>query len=276
MERTIFIINPVAGKGAAERFKEKLSGEEVYLTKYPHHATEIVKDLARSGEKFTVYAVGGDGTLNEVICGIDGNPNITCGIIPAGTGNDFYKTLETMPKGEVFDMDLIETSEGKFGLNICSVGFDSDVAAGMRKFKWAGKGKLPYFLSLLNRLIKPVYKEYEVTIDGKNYDGEYSMITVCNGTTYGGGFIACPDAVPNDGKLEILLTKGITRIKLFSIIKRYSSGRYKELSDVITHVQGKDITIKHKEGCNFNADGEMVFKDCGRFFLSQKKVKVIH
>ena len=144
-----FIINPAAGKGRSlqmigsikSRFKNFIHSFKIYITEAPGHATEIAKKIASTGEDVRIYSVGGDGTLNEVINGIEGFSNVELGIIPCGSGNDVARYLYPVidPLKLTYSLrtsatiDLGRLNENVF--NIASVGFDAEVVLNSRYFK---------------------------------------------------------------------------------------------------------------------------------------------
>ena len=294
MPSHLFVVNPAAGKANARPLgasitavMDSLPSAEyaVEYTGHKGHAAEMVSAL--DGSEWRVYACGGDGTLNEVLAGAAGRPNIAVTHFPCGTGNDFIKSfgarafadLNALVRGSESLLDCIEVDGGgsRFtALNICSVGIDADVAAEMSRFKWISpKGKAPYNLSLVYNTIKGIHRPYKVELDGKPMDGDYCMLTACNGTTYGGGFQACPDAVPNDGALEFLLVKKMSRMKLARITGPFAAGKYAELSDVITHIRGERISFQAEKPVNINYDGEIFQCGAASFSLSPHKIRFI-
>jgi YegS/Rv2252/BmrU family lipid kinase len=258
----------------------------VEITRHPGHAIEIVKHHAELGGEWRVYACGGDGTLNEVVRGAAGYDNIAVTHYPCGTGNDFikcfkdaaaFRDLERIINGHEITVDCMEMGNDRYAVNICSVGVDADVPADMPKFRWAGRfgSKMPYNLALFTTLLKGIHKPYKVTVDGESYDGEYTILTVCNGQVYGGGFHACPDADPTDGTLEFLLVKKMSRFKLAKLVGIYARGGYKQLERYIRHVRGKTMTIEAAKDINICGDGEVYRERKVTFALSEQKIRFI-
>ncbi len=291
----LFIVNPIsgAGQGVAKLIPDitqimetRKQPYRIEVTQYPKHATELVRSICTPDEQWRVYACGGDGTLNEVVCGAVGLPNVAITSFPYGTGNDFVKcvggaalfaNLHTLIEAPAQEMDLITLGQDRYAINICSVGVDADVAAAVRRFKFLLPlgGKMPYNLALVDTVIRGIHRPYEVTVDGVRQDGDYAILTACNGQCYGGGFHACPDAKPDDGMLEFLLVKKVSRLKLGQVIGSYANGEYKQLSDFIQHVRGKSITIRAQKQVYINYDGE-IYEDTGATFaLSDQKIQFL-
>jgi YegS/Rv2252/BmrU family lipid kinase len=275
--RHLFIINPAAGERDVTRNITQqvgaLSAEcqitcQTEVTRYPMHAAELVRTAAAEGE-WHVYACGGDGTLNEVVNGTDGLPNVAVTHIPCGTGNDFlrifgvnadkFTDLFQLYNGDYVNIDTYRVA-GRIGINIGSVGFDCRVAADMRRFKrlpFAGK-KRAYIMSVVFNTVKGISTDCQVRIDGQTYPGPFSLISVCNGSHYGGGLHIKPDAVPNDGLLDFMLVKPVSRFTVARLFKIYTNGGYRDLPEYLTPLRGKRLDASFPKPGSINIDGELI------------------
>ena len=173
------------------------------------------------------YACGGDGTLNEVVNGAAEYPNAAVTCVPKGTGNDFLKLfgpeyrqlfydLEGLAVGPQTPFDLMDCN-GHLGLDVVCAGVDARIAAGVHRYKdlpgVSGKGA--YVLSLLEQvLLRGIARPMEVEVDGKRWQGETAVLCVCNGRHYGGGFMPVPEAMPDDGILDVLLIPKVSLLTL--------------------------------------------------------------
>ena len=291
----LFIINPKAGKydrtyeilpvieramfGRGETFK-------IAVTTHPSHAAEIVREYASSGEDLRVYVCGGDGTLNEAAEGAAGLKNVAVTHYPCGTGNDFIKLfgkdtarfsdLNELIDGEIKTLDLIECG-GRISLNICSVGLDARVAAGVSRFKRLPflKGTGAYNVSLIYNLFSGLHYPYKVTLDGVSRDGRYTMLAACSGRFYGGGYNPVPEAIPDDGLLDFLLIGPVTLPTVARVIKKYKNGQHLLLPEYITWVRGHTMQIECGMESPINIDGEIIMKRNITFSLSEKKLNFI-
>ncbi len=274
----IFIVNPVAGKGRhvgplTEQIKtvcrEKGTDYEIYLTTCVGDATEYVKKLSQTGEELRFYACGGDGTLGEVARGAYGYPNVQVAVIPCGSGNDFVRSFPGVPfldvaaqlAGDARRIDLIKTSGG-LCINLCSVGFDSAVAMSMSRYKtWPlVTGSMAYIIAIGERFFKRISSVMKITVDGETLpEGEY-VIGVCgNGRSYGGGFAAAPRADLEDGLLEIVFVKRLSRLRFLALIGKYKKGLHLDtpaFADAITYRRAKTITVASPHPVVVNYDGE--------------------
>lgn len=292
----LFILNPNAGKkGAAQEFCEQirraLEGKEVEIafTEYAGHAEELSRAAAQSGESVRIYACGGDGTLNEVVCGAAGYGNAAVTNVPRGTGNDFLKIfgknyqaafsdLPALAKGPQTAFDLMDCN-GKLGLGVICAGVDARIAADVHKYK-----RLPlvggigaYILSLIvNVLFKGIARPATVRVEGETLTGGTTVICVCNGRYYGGGFMPVGDAMPDDGVLDMLVVPRVSRLTFFRLVGAYAKGRYRELPELIRHFHGREIAFSSDEEIVTVVDGEVMRDTAFRVCLSEKKVNFFY
>lgn len=278
----IFIINPAAGKrdntnSAAAGISAAAKGMgldyEILTTERPHHAEELVRRKAEeySGREVRFYACGGDGTLNEVASGAVGLKNVSITNYPIGSGNDFIKIFGADPSAFLDLKRLIGGSEIELNyilsdcgvcLNVFSVGVDARIAEGMQKYKRipALGGTVAYDISTVENLIRGLHQPYGVEIDGKTFDGEYTLVLAGNGRFYGGGANPVPEADPTDGLLDVLLVKAIDLFTAAKVIGGYKAGRHRSFPQYITYLRAKELTIYHQKGreMTVNLDGEIV------------------
>lgn len=285
----VFIINPMAGKtdmsGKLIPEIEKLSKErgeesfqyEIVKTEYPGHGRELAvaygKAFQDKEEVLRIFACGGDGTLNEVMNGAYGYSNIEIGCLPYGTGNDYVKNfgkasdfqdLNSQLDGTSIQVDVLETEE-RIAAEICTAGFDAKVGYSTRHYKKLPfcKGKMAYNLAVVQCLFHSIGTKLRITVDGKVFEDEYLMICLANGTTYGGGYECAPCANLQDGQVDVIIVKKVSRLLIAKIISKYADGTYQkdcevipELQKYITYLKGKHITIKGEKDFILNLDGE--------------------
>ncbi len=288
--RHLFIINPAAGKknttAQLEAMLDKLSFEhEVAYTTGEGDAQRITEEAAAAGEPVRIYACGGDGTLNEVVNGAAGHDHVAITNVPKGTGNDFLKLfgpdfrttfydLEALAVGPQDAFDLIDCN-GKLGIDVVCSGVDARIGAGVHRYKnWhfvSGMGA--YVLSLLeNVLFKGISRPLHVRMGDLEFDGESALLCVCNGRYYGGGFMPVPDAMPNDGVLDILYVKKVTLFQLPFLIGKYAKGLYKQLPEFVTEYHGRSVTFSSPQEITTVVDGEIMQSREFTIRLSEKKV----
>jgi len=293
----LFIINPIAGgkkskfeevKREVEEFAQAIDAPcEVYITEAPMDATRKIAQSSNAEEMLYVYACGGDGTLNECVNGAALHKNIAITQYATGTGNDFIKTfgienvdkfrdLKALTSGAIRPLDLINCN-GRYGINICSVGIDARVGRDVHKYSNIPiiGGSTGYITSLLVNVIKGVSQELKITTEDKTEEKLVTLICACNGCFYGGGFNPVSEAVSDDGILEFLIVNAVSRLKVAKVVGKYASGKYKELPDIITHVRGSFLKIESDVEFVVNIDGEIINTDKVSFDVVPKGINFI-
>ena len=272
----LFIINPAAG--STDRTKKYTAAIEeacgsrgisyrIAVSEKPGDCRRIAREAAETGEEIRIYACGGDGTLNEVVQGAAGFENAAVTVFSGGSGNDFVKLFDD-PQA-FFDLSrLLNAQEDTFdlircnddiALNICSVGLDARIGTDVSHYKRLPllSGFRAYAASTLVNVIKGVQEHYVVEIDGERIDGKQTMICVCNGRFYGGGFNPVPEADPADGLLDVLIVKGISRLQVAGVVGKYKNGLYKELPKLVRHFKTRVVKIICDKESPINLDGEL-------------------
>lgn len=283
MRKILFIINSKSGKTEFDIKKEdieetfrkagKLSEIEVVNTRYKNHTKYLIDafDTLKYDEKIVIIC-GGDGSLNELV-NVAYGKDMTLGLIPTGTGNDFAKnfdyesfTLNSLLNFKTKKIDLIKVNDF-YSINVTSLGFDTQVLK--RAYDYLDKnpklGKKAYGLAVLKSLNKINCENLELKlelIDGSNFEikGDYLISAICNGGFYGSGFNPAPEAKIDDGVLNLLLADKIPFIRFVPLIKKYKEGRHKE-SKYINEILVKSGTIRSKNKFIANADGEIFETD---------------
>lgn len=292
MRKILFIINSKAGKTEFDIKKEdieetfrkagRLSEIEVVNTRYKNHTKYLIDafDSLKYDEKIVIIC-GGDGSLNELV-NVAYGKNMTLGLIPTGTGNDFAKnfdyesfTLNSLLNFKTKKIDLIKVNDF-YSINVTSLGFDTQVLK--RAYDYLDKnpklGKKAYGLAVLKSLNKINCENLELKlelVDGSNFEikGDYLISAICNGGFYGSGFNPAPEAKIDDGVLNLLLADKIPFIRFIPLIKKYKEGRHKE-SKYINEILVKSGTIKSKNKFIANADGEIFETDEIKFQVLPK------
>ncbi len=286
--RYLFIINPAAGKqdssaqlipaleGALLRARIPKWQYDIQKTRFAGHARELASAAAHSGEEVRIYAAGGDGTLNEVLCGAYGCANAAVGCLPYGSGNDFLRSFGTREEfcdldaqlaGGVVDIDLIHTSQG-LSATICAAGLDAQVAYGIPKFRripFCG-GEMAYLLSIVQQVCGHLGRRVEYGLDGETLVVDSLLCAVCNGRAYGGGFLAAPEAQPDDGWLDVFIVRTMGRLAITKMLNLYKNGRHfrdgrltAEAEPYFVYRRAKRVTLRPVDGRGpiiATADGE--------------------
>lgn len=272
----LFIINPAAGsKNRTGEYsevihricREKGLDYDIRVSTAPGECARFAREAAQTGKEYRLYACGGDGTLNEVAQGAAGYPNAAVTVFSGGSGNDFVKLfddpqaffdLERLLDAEEATFDLIDCN-GDIAVNICSVGLDARIGTDVSRYKRLPllHGFRAYAASTVVNVIKGIAEHYVIEINGKRINGKQTMICVCNGRYYGGGFNPVPEADPADGLLDVLLVKEVSRLQVAGVVGKYKAGRYKELPRLVRHFRTKKVKISCDQPTTINLDGEL-------------------
>ncbi len=286
----VLILNPVAGNGFSLRIAEKLAaiiqdefhaGCRIVKTEYPGHAEELARKAAADPETGIVFAVGGDGTVSEAARGMAGTGK-PFGIIPAGTGNDFIKSVH-IPKEpeealrfalthEPRDIDICTLNESMF-LNLFGTGFDVMSLDYAAKYKEKMRGMLPYLLGVLQAVSHSKGHHRKITVDGKSEEGTYLMVTVGNGNCIGGGFAVNPEARPDDGKLDVVIIRNVSRWKIPFYLTGLINGRHLRYR-ITKHVKADHVLIEG-EGMRVDVDGAVLPMDRAEIGVNRGALKLI-
>ena len=271
----LFIINPAAGsRNQTEDYRKKIAQAceargldySIRVSGAPGRCCKIAREAAQTGEEYRLYACGGDGTLNEVVSGAAGYPNVAVTVFSGGSGNDFarmfsepeaFKDLERLLDAEEVVFDLIKCNDD-YSLNICSVGLDARIGHDVANYKRLPllSGFRAYAVSTVVNVVKGIHEHYIVEVDGERIDGRFTLICACNGRFYGGGFCPVPQADPTDGKLEVLLVKDVSRLKVAQVVGAYKNGKYADFPHLIRHITTDKIKIICDKETGINLDGE--------------------
>lgn len=294
----IFIINPKAGKRNLSEMVMEVVKQELNEGDYLIYQTKEVLDARQFVEKYCqehpdeqkrFYSCGGDGTLNEVANGAIGfeNTEITC--FPLGSGNDFvkyfgtvddFRNLSELIKGQAVDIDILRFNN-RYLVNIFNLGLDADVCDRMinyRRLPLVG-GKGAYILGLIVSFFSKLTKKLKVLIDGEEFfKGETTLCAVANAICYGGGFYCAPHARVDDGLLDVVLVRKLSRLKFLKFVKKFKNGKHldmPELKDIIYFKRGKLVEIESEKPINCCFDGEVVKETKIKIEILPKLLKFI-
>jgi YegS/Rv2252/BmrU family lipid kinase len=262
----LLIVNPVAGGGSTLRklpevlrFIEAKSWNcRVFTSGHPGHAEELTRKYAE--KNLLIIAIGGDGTVNEVMRGALGSPSVMA-IIPSGSGNDVasslgitkHNALDILASGTIKKVDVAFVNNEPF-LGVASCGLDTEVNRTANRIPRLIKGAFLYTLALVIAIVK--YKPMEITISTpeKTYSEKIMLLAVGHGDRYGGGMKITPLAKRDDGLLDLCLVKSLSKWMLFVIFPKVFSGK---------HIKHPKVTYSQAESIKIQGHGE-VFADGDR------------
>lgn len=304
-EEWFTIINPNAGnrKGKKDlnRITEILSGNNIpftyIITGGKGHAIEFTKDAIREGYR-KIISVGGDGTLNEIVNGIFLQKhcpvkNIILGMIPVGTGNDWGRMfgIPLVYEGAVrvikecktmlHDIGVVSYHNGnqqekRYFINIAGLGFEATVIKRTNRQKEKGNnGKAVYLLNLLFSLFSYKNAMTEFIVDGRKNSCEIFSINVGNGRYCGGGMRQTPDALPDDGFLDITVIKGMGRIEIIRSLKILYDGTILSHPKVDGY-RAKNLKVSSETLLFAEADGELLGHTPVEFDIIPSALNIIY
>lgn len=279
----IFILNPAAGKGEkqlglGDQIKRACMERGVdfllHQTAGRGEATTFVDEMCQQNPdcQLRFYACGGDGTLSETVNGAYGHPNALVGVIPVGTGNDFVRNFEGnqafLDIGAQLDgseqvLDLIRYNQN-FCVNMINIGFDCEVVKQTAKIKRsrlipAGMG---YIAGLVITLVrKPGVKASVYLEDGEAQQRRMLLTAVANGAWCGGGFHSNPLSLQDDGILDVLMIKNVSRVRFLSLVKSYKQGSYihdPRARRVIDYAKCSKVRYTFEKMQSICVDGEVI------------------
>ena len=283
-----FIVNPVAGKGEFAKkvcvtirdyAKEKDLDFKICLTKCKGDATRIARDICEKyPEEKVIFACGGDGIVSEVVSGLADYDNVTLGVIPGGTGNDFvrsfsdrdaFSSLDAQMEGTTVRLDAIHYTDGdaldRYSLNVLNMGFDCYVVTCAEKARKLPlvRSSMAYVMGIFMALSDKPGLIGEVSVDGGEYEPFNLMFLLgANGSFYGGGYCPAPHASMQDGKMDLCMVNNVSRTTLLRLLPTYRKGTFMEQKLVQKHNLAKyrqceEIRVRFPEPTSVCGDGEI-------------------
>jgi len=255
----IFIVNPNAGKGKCKELLPKIE-KECQKRKREFEIREISNeksgfDIATEykDQENVIYVVGGDGTLSVTLPALVGTKN-KLGIIPAGSGNDTYRTIKTMEDGEAL-IDIGKVNDRYF-INVACTGIDAEVGNNIDKFR---NTIIPssqlYNVSIVYTFVTFKCKNIRIKTSIKNIEDKYTILSICNGSYYGGGFKIAPKSRLTDGLLDIYYAEKMPKLKMIPLILKLKDGKH-EGKRRIHKFRTNHVELELDEEIAFNVDGE--------------------
>jgi YegS/Rv2252/BmrU family lipid kinase len=287
----LLIVNRKAGAGKAAaavgeietHLARRALDYRVAYTDHPGHAIELAREASHNGTSLIV-AVGGDGTIHEIVNGMIENdeaiqPQATLGVIAAGTGCDFVKTfgIPAMPPHAVAHLDgpdrfpidigkMTFTVNGeeqtRYFPNIAEVGFGASVVKRANRLpRWMGPAVYPAAFWLTLRGHQPT--EVKVDLVDRTYEGRMNNLVVANCQFFGGGMKIAPRAAPTDGLLDVQIEHA-RKSEAIAILPKIYKGTHLPHDDIMEAKRAK-VSISSQEPLLVEADGEVLGETPARF-----------
>jgi diacylglycerol kinase (ATP) len=301
----LVIVNPNAGKGKGKKDWHKISSLlkkysinfEAIFTESKSHAGRLAAEGISSGFR-KVISVGGDGTLNEIVNGIftqDSCPtsDITLALIPVGTGNDwgrmfgipllYESAVKTISEGKQIAHDIGKVSyfngnnpEIRYFINIAGLGFEAAVVKRTNTQKDKGRSnKAIYFYNLLMSLISYKNTDAVLSIDGQEVSSKVFSISVGNGRYCGGGMRQTPEALTDDGLLDITVINGMGKIEIIRNLQILYDGTILSHPKVDGYRSSR-VQVKSDKLLFAEADGESIGHTPIEFTIIPAGINIIY
>lgn len=273
MRQIIFVVNPRAGTERNKQLqaaidtvlRKEACNYEIQYTEYAGHG-ELLAQLAAKNGADVVVAVGGDGSVNDVLRGLRGS-GVAMGIVPMGSGNGLARTLHipinivaalaVIEAGIVQHIDIGQVNGQVFGSN-AGVGFDALVC---KRFNTSARRGLAVYAWLITKYLW-VYNDWtwKIKIDGKVYERTAFFVSVANGRQFGYNFTIAEDASWTDGLLDVVVINKFPKILGALLGLRMLRGTLLK-SRYVERYRAKEIEISHPQLKLFQKDGEAT--ECG-------------
>lgn len=268
-KKTLVIVNPISGVGRQKKIEKILQNNlnhdlfdyKVRYTEYIHHGTEIARDAVDRGYD-CVVAVGGDGSVNDVVQGIK-DSDTRLGIIPCGSGNGLARSLKlplqpwlaTRVLNQQFEqtIDSIVVNDNWVVVNAAGCGFDAFIARLMHAAKT--RGFSAYTNLVLREYTRYKNSNYRLVIDGQEYYRNAWFIAIANSQQYGYNLAVAPKAELDDGLLDISILDKVP-IDHLPITAPLAFTNHLDLSQHVEMFKAKDVLIEGNADRWVNLDGE--------------------
>jgi diacylglycerol kinase family enzyme len=298
--RHLFIINPAAKriKGRTKSVKDKISAffakhselkYDIYVSGWCRDAVMFIQDYiaGNPNETVRVHAIGGTGTLFEVINSVAGFTNVEVAAHPYGKANSFLKYFGVKNerlffplKSQVFDeavpMDIIRCGNN---YGICYGMSGIEAYANALGDDWIEKGMpgdISYMLAGMGMILSgKTGQNYFIEIDGDKLEGDFASVMVANAPCYGLNMYPAVDAHPDDGVLDVYVFKNASKMNLLKRIPSYTHGNYRDMLNLVSHYRAKKIKLSSDEVMCMSIDGEHFYGMSIEYEIMPKAVRFI-
>ena len=281
---TLVIVNPVAGGGSTERRWPRIQQLllqhlefEVAFSQYAGHAIELAQK-AREQNYSRVICVGGDGTLHEVANGLMAGsldlPLPELGVVPAGTGADFARSVDVPqrieqacarlanPRVLVSDLGTVTYADRdgprqRYFVNAAGLGFDAEVVRRRDGFTRHMKGTVPYLVSVATTLLGYINKNVTVELDGVSDTRRVNALVMAIGRFFGGGMRIAPNAALDDGYFDVVTLGDVGRLELVYNIPGVYRGTHLRNPKVKVE-RARLVRVESQQPVLIQADGELL------------------
>ena len=277
MRNIFLIVNPKSGTKnynkvlnlVINEFKNTNVDYTLNKTEYSGHAIDLVRSCDIS-KYDSVCAIGGDGTLYEVLNGMltrDDKMKIPIGLIPGGTGNSFMKTIDclepidainkiTSNMARTIDVMQVNAADKQYySLNLVGWGMATDISVFAERLRIIGGQR--YNVASIFEILKNKKREAKLIVDGSEREGDFCFIISCNTKYVGKGMKMAPNASIDDGLIDLIIVKKTSRTTLLSVFPKLFNGTHTE-HDACEYIQCHSFSIIPKVSGELNIDGEII------------------
>ncbi len=301
--RWLVIVNPVSNRGATAEcvsgvtriLNERRIAFDLIMTQRKNHAFDIAAE--NSSKYRVIVAVGGDGTVHEIINGVlfdrkknkRPTPDPVIGIIPSGSGNDFvkvlkipvdlYRSVQIILEGQTQAVDIgnvaVDGEERGYFHNNVGAGFDAHVNYENGRIK-ALRGLAGYLSAVVKTVFRYRHPQATIRWNGGDMKQKVLLVNTGNGRCSGGGFFLTPEAVLDDGLFDVCVIESIGKMKIFKELPKALDGSHTKLKEV-RMFRTDALTIESEHGLPVHADGEMLALNARNIQIGmiQEKINVI-
>lgn len=233
----------------------------VLYTVRRNDATILAKEYSDIYKDAVIYSVGGDGTLNEVVNGI--NLDSKLAIIPLGTGNDFYRVYKEINGTQKIDLGVVNNK--KF-INIASIGLDAEVANKANYYKYKKKFRnFEYYAGIIDTLFKN--PSYDTSL------GNITLLAICNGKYYGNNIPINPNYNLNDGQFEVYKVSKLKRLEFLKLfLKIYQEEHFN--NELVDHFKINNLKVTSEKNLICNVDGEIIYSNEFNFKIIKNAINL--
>jgi diacylglycerol kinase (ATP) len=295
--RTKIILNPTAGRGAGAQVREPIErvlreqgvAYDLTETTGPGHPKAVAREAVHAGYD-VIVSVGGDGTAHEVVNGMvqavqqrgdwdAGRPAGALGLIPIGTGNDYAWRLG-LPLNEpeaaarlliggrrwVVDLGEVVDERGRREIFHNHFGAGFEAATAIESLKVQRFRGLALYLAAISRVLPKYADPVKVTVryNGVEQTAPMLLVSVANGGRTGGGFKIAPDALLDDGLLDVIVGCSPNIPTTLYLLPHFMRGTHVGLTEYVTMARAPMIAIHAPDGMPVHLDGEIYREDARR------------
>jgi diacylglycerol kinase (ATP) len=276
------ILNPLAGTDAApdhlarmnERLRRRIGTLDIVITVAEGDASETARQAVQDGYDH-LFIAGGDGTLNEALNGVasaGGLDAVTFGVIPLGTGNDFATALGLPDDVDAAIDQLLESPallvdvgrlNDRYFVNVSAGGFLAEVSDAVNPRLKTLAGKLAYLIGGAQVILdyEPVHAQLR-RVDGATGPEQMALyaFAVCNSRLVGGGRLIAPDALVDDGELDVCLIHAMPTLEFLTLLRRVSEGDHVD-DDRVAYFRTRELELAFDRPIKVNTDGQVLEAD---------------